>query len=82
MRARKDIERWLCEAVAAISGQQAADIDPRVEFAAYGVDSASAIVMAGDLERWLGVPVDGTALFEHPSIDRLIVHLMTPPAGR
>ena len=83
---KKDIEAWLVREVAKSCGLLASEVDVRTEFAALGFDSASAVAMAGSVERWLGVEVDGTTLFDHRSIERFAAHLLTlvapGPSGR
>jgi natural product biosynthesis luciferase-like monooxygenase protein/amino acid adenylation domain-containing protein len=65
------IADWLTSALARALKCAPERIDRDSTFHALGVDSVTAVEIAGDLEVWLGRPVPLTALFEHPSITRL-----------
>jgi phthiocerol/phenolphthiocerol synthesis type-I polyketide synthase C len=59
-----EIEAWLTARIARRVGLNAAEIDPDLPFARYGIDSASAVRIAGDLEQWLGKRLSPTLLYE------------------
>lgn len=69
------IERWLAAALATALRLDAAEIDPCRSFSTYGLDSAQAVSLAGDLETWLGRPVAATVTWEHPTIRSLAEYL-------
>ncbi|WP_329171715.1 SDR family NAD(P)-dependent oxidoreductase [Streptomyces sp. NBC_01477] len=69
------IERWLREALAAATGNRAETVDPALPFAAYGLRSVETVAMVGDLERWLGRPLEPTVVWEHPTPAGLAEHL-------
>src|SRR5262249_33975243 len=48
----------------------AAQIDPSVAFASYGIDSRGAVELAAALERWIERPVPTTIIYEKPTIDQ------------
>ncbi|HEY4179399.1 MAG TPA: acyl carrier protein [Kofleriaceae bacterium] len=50
-------------------------VDSREPFATYGLGSLEAVYLVGQLEEWLGVPLDATLLWDHPTIDALAKHL-------
>lgn len=58
------------------------DIDDEREFDAYGLPSLEAVMLTGELEEWLGRPVDAEAAFEHASVARLARHLAHSEAAR
>jgi polyketide synthase PksJ len=60
---------------ARILGADPAAIDPHVEFDALGLDSVAMVEFAQQLADQLARPVPVTALFEHPTISRLALHL-------
>ncbi|MFD0313329.1 SDR family NAD(P)-dependent oxidoreductase [Streptomyces flavalbus] len=74
-----EIEGWLREALADAVGGRAQDIDPALPFASYGLQSVQMVTMAGDLERRLGRPVDATAAWHHPTVEKLARHLAGGP---
>ena len=83
MKSRKEIIAWLVAQIAEVNGVAPVTISTTAPFTSLGLDSATSITLAGDLEAWLGIDVDGTALFEHPTIERLAAHLsaLAKPAG-
>ncbi|MEU3252593.1 SDR family NAD(P)-dependent oxidoreductase [Streptomyces sp. NPDC006997] len=74
-----EIEGWLREALADAVSSRAQDIDPALPFASYGLQSVQMVTMAGDLERHLGRPVDATAAWQHPTVEKLARHLAGGP---
>lgn len=67
---------WLQERIGA-----AIEIDPKlvdVEFSFfdYGIDSALAVGLIGDLARRLSVEIDPSAFYDFPSIRKLARHLV------
>jgi thioester reductase-like protein len=64
VRSLAEIEAWLTNRIARRVGLNAAEIDPDLPFARYGIDSASAVRIAGDLEQWLGRRLPPTLLYE------------------
>lgn len=69
------IERWLVERVASEADLSDTEIDADAPFSAYGIDSADAVGIVGELERWLGADVSATALYDFPTIAALARHL-------
>lgn len=74
-RSIEEITDWVTEFLARDLGVSAASIDIGASFDTFGLDSAVAIEMTGDLERWLGIAVDPMLLYDHPTIDALARHL-------
>ncbi|HEY5834904.1 beta-ketoacyl synthase N-terminal-like domain-containing protein, partial [Streptomyces sp.] len=81
-----EIEQLLREALAAATGGRADAVDPELPFAGYGLRSVEMVTMVGDLERRLGVPLEPTVVWEHPTAAKLARHLAgqsaAPGAGR
>jgi acyl carrier protein len=69
------LEVWLCEQFAKWLGREPSDIDASTNFADYGLDSIGAVTMSADLEEAVGVPLEGSILWEYPTINRLSKHL-------
>ncbi|HEV2149633.1 MAG TPA: beta-ketoacyl synthase N-terminal-like domain-containing protein, partial [Longimicrobiaceae bacterium] len=70
-----EVRAWLAARVAERASLPAALVDPREPFAVYGLDSAAAVGLSGELEEWLGRTLPPTLLYDHPSIERLARHL-------
>jgi acyl carrier protein len=69
------IADWLSARVAEWLGIPADEIDPRTPFSRYGLSSADAVALVGDLEQWLGRELPATLLWDYPSVARLSAHL-------
>lgn len=70
-----EIEAWLSTHVAVELHMDAADIDARKPLVAYGLDSLTAVGLAGELERWLDRPLPDTLLSDHETIAAVARHL-------
>jgi acyl carrier protein len=69
------IENWLVTHVAALLQTTCDEIDPQEPFDRYGLDSAEAIGLTGELEDWLQCPISPTLLYDYPTIEALATHL-------
>ncbi|NJP26353.1 acyl carrier protein [Microbispora sp. SCL1-1] len=69
------LRRWLIERVAAYLGLPPADIDPTVKLRTYGLDSVHALGLCVDVEETVGVLVEPTMPWDHPTIDDMTAHL-------
>jgi acyl carrier protein len=67
-RSKQDVERRLAEMVGSRLGVPAVDVDVNQFFDDFGLDSTEALVLAGELESWIGVELPTTALWYHPTI--------------
>ncbi|MBZ0255513.1 SDR family NAD(P)-dependent oxidoreductase, partial [bacterium] len=70
-RTVEEIERWLVNAVSAQSGVDAQTIVVSEPFSAYGLDSAAAAAISGQLQDWLKQEAPPTLLYDYPTIERL-----------
>ena len=70
-RSNEEIEGWLADYLATLIGVNRDTVDADWEFDAYGVDSAAAIALMGDLEAWLDLELDPTLIYDHPTIRSL-----------
>ncbi|TDD01521.1 amino acid adenylation domain-containing protein [Nonomuraea deserti] len=80
----REIEAWLVER---LSRHLPAGEEVRLNdaFADLGLSSRDAVVVAGDLQAWLGRDVTPSLLFDHPTVAALSRHLggrPAPPARR
>ncbi|MGD1856296.1 MAG: acyl carrier protein [Leptolyngbyaceae cyanobacterium] len=69
------IETWLCEQLANSLNVAMETIDPDIPFDSYGLDSAEAIGLSGDLEDWLQQKVSPTLLYDYPTVAALAEYL-------
>lgn len=75
------LRRWLVNRVAAEAGIPAAEVDVDDAFSYFGIESAAAVTIAGELEALLGRPLEPTVLFDQPSISALVAHLLEPASA-
>jgi acyl carrier protein len=71
------IERWLVQKIAEELQVDASAIDTTVELSKLGLDSAQAVVLSGDLSRFIGVKLSATLVWDHPTIEQLAAHVAT-----
>jgi acyl carrier protein len=69
------IQTWIASYVADLLEVEPDEIDPTLPFDRYGLDSAVAIGLTGDLEDWLGTQLDPTLLYDYPTVAALSKHL-------
>ena len=72
---RSDLQRWLVDRVATEAGLDRQEIALNAPFSSYGIDSAQAVGIVGELERRLGTEIPATALYDFPTIAALASHL-------
>ncbi len=74
-RTAEEIRAWIISYLADLLEVEPDEIDATIPFNRYGLDSAVAIGMTGDLEDWLSCELDPTLLYDYPTIDALAWHL-------
>lgn len=72
----EDLRSWLAERVAAHAGLPAEQIAPDADLGRYGLDSVEAFTVCCELEDLLGVGLEPTLLWDHPTIDALSEFLL------
>ncbi|WP_228644446.1 acyl carrier protein [Microtetraspora sp. AC03309] len=70
-----DLRRWLTERVAGYLQRPPAEIDPTVKLRTYGLDSIHALSLCVDVEETVGLLVEPTLAWDHPTIDAIAAHL-------
>ncbi|MFI9760741.1 acyl carrier protein [Streptomyces sp. NPDC051963] len=70
-----ELRSWLRAQVAHYAQLDAVAIDTDVELTTYGLDSVYALVLCGDIEDHLGLALEPTVAWDHPTIDALARHL-------
>ncbi|MEJ2691910.1 MAG: beta-ketoacyl synthase N-terminal-like domain-containing protein [Candidatus Thiodiazotropha sp.] len=69
------IRSWLIEQVASRALVHREEVDASEPFALFGLDSAAAVGITGELSAWLGKRLSPTLLYEYPNIDALSAYL-------
>lgn len=70
------LRAWLAGRVAETSGVEPEEIDTGTPFDVYGVNSTDAVSLSGELADRFGIQLAPTALYDHPTIDALVAHLV------
>ncbi|MBR8651860.1 acyl carrier protein [Achromobacter sp. Marseille-Q0513] len=71
-----EIEEWLVSYIAELRGMKKEKISRTAVLSKYGLDSASAVTLSGDLMDWLKCDIDPTLLYEHPTIEQAAAHIL------
>jgi acyl transferase domain-containing protein/acyl-CoA synthetase (AMP-forming)/AMP-acid ligase II/acyl carrier protein len=69
------LQAWLVARIAQALKMHPRDVDVRMPFAYYGMDSAQSISLAADLEDLLGKPLPPTLVYDYPTIAELSYYL-------
>ena len=56
-------------------GQGGETVDSHMPFSFYGLTSIDAVVLAAELQEWLGVPVSPTLTWEYPTVSAVAGYL-------
>ncbi len=70
------LQSWLIIRLAEQLSIEPAEIDIHESFSNYGLGSAEAVELSGELETWLQRELSPTLLFDYPNIAVLVRHLM------
>jgi acyl carrier protein len=73
---RAELHAWIVDYLAQLLDLPRTQIDPAQPFDVYGLDSSGAVGMSGDLEDLLGVPFDAALVYDHPTVEALVAHLV------
>jgi acyl carrier protein len=65
------IRHWLSDKFAHKKAVEITQIDPDQLFIDFGIDSTEVLVLAGELEEWIGLELPATAMWYHPTINKL-----------
>lgn len=71
-----EVEDWLRGKIAHKLDAEPADVGVDEFFDSFGLDSTEALVLAGELEAWLGFELETTALWYHPTVAELAKHIV------
>jgi acyl carrier protein len=70
-----EIEAWLVSYLASLLALPESEISRTLTFEQFGLDSAAAVAMTGDLARWLNTDLDPNLASKHKTITSLAGHL-------
>jgi acyl carrier protein len=70
-----EIQGWIISYLAKFLEVEPDELDVKIPFDRYGLDSSAAIGMTGELENWLGCPIDPTLIYDYPTIESFAQHL-------
>ncbi|MEO0488307.1 MAG: beta-ketoacyl synthase N-terminal-like domain-containing protein, partial [Cyanobacteria bacterium J06659_2] len=70
-----EIQTWLVNRIAEHLNVTSTQIDPQLLFSDYGIDSATAVSLSGELEQWLKRRLSPTLIYDYPTITHLAQHL-------
>ncbi|CAL9654007.1 acyl carrier protein [Streptomyces sp. enrichment culture] len=72
----EELENWLIARVGEYVPDLEEAVDPHQELGEYGLDSVAVVAFTADVEDWLGVQVEPTAVWDHPTIAQLAKFLL------
>ncbi|MDJ0734085.1 MAG: acyl carrier protein [Nostocaceae cyanobacterium] len=70
-----EIQEWIVSYLANLLEIDAEEIEVKIPFNSYGLDSSVIVGLTGDLEDWLGREIDPTLLYDYPTIEALVQYL-------
>jgi acyl carrier protein len=71
-----EVQAWLAEKVAHRLNVSVDEVDVDQYFDEFGLESTEALVLAGELEKWIGMELETTALWYHPTISQLAEYIV------
>ena len=71
----EEIVDWMVGTLSEVLELEAEEIDLQRPFSHYGLGSAEAVMILGDLESWLGCTLPAQLAFDFPTIEALATHL-------
>lgn len=71
----EEAQRWLIEKIAVRVGVDESEIPPEQYFDELDLDSTEALILAGEMESWLGFELGTTALWYHPTVKDLAAYI-------
>jgi acyl carrier protein len=66
-----EAQQWLIEKIAHKLGVEQSEVSPELYFDELDLDSTEALILAGEMENWLGFELGTTTLWYHPTIKDL-----------
>ncbi|CAL9408481.1 MULTISPECIES: acyl carrier protein [unclassified Streptomyces] len=78
----QEAQDWLIEKIAHRLGVDPGEVSPEVYFDELDLDSTEALILAGEMENWLGFELNTTALWYHPTVKELAAYIAEECAQR
>jgi acyl carrier protein len=75
-------EQWLIEKIATRLDVTPQEVSRDQYFDELSLDSTEALILAGEMENWLGFELGTTAIWYHPTIKDLAAHIADESALR
>ncbi len=72
---KAEIQAWIVSYLADLLEIDPEDVNVSIPFDRYGLDSATAVGLTGDLEDWLDRKLDPTLLYDYPTVETFSQHL-------
>jgi acyl carrier protein len=70
----EQVREWLVAYLARLLDIDPREVDPATPLERYGLDSAAAVALTGDLARWLGIDLEPDLIRGRPTIDGVARH--------
>lgn len=70
-----EIQNWLVSYMAELMEVDRDEIDIKIPFDEYGLDSSMSVTMVGELEAWLGRTLEPTLIYDYPTLEKLAKHV-------
>ncbi|AXG81635.1 acyl carrier protein [Streptomyces paludis] len=71
----EEAQKWLIDEIAQRLGTDPSEVPADQYFDELDLDSTTALIIAGEMENWLGFELGSTALWYHPTIEALAAHI-------
>lgn len=78
----EDAQAWLIDKLATRLSIDPEQVNIEQYFDEFDLDSTEALILAGELENWLGFELEATALWYHPTIAALAEHIAEESSNR
>jgi acyl carrier protein len=79
VRDAAEIQAWLIDYLAQLLEIPPEEISVVDSFQEFGLDSAAAVGLTGDLGRWFGQKLEPTLAYDYPTIGSLSAYLASGP---
>lgn len=75
---KAEIQDWIVAYLAKLLEVDTEEINVTIPFDRYGLNSAAAVGLTGDLEEWLRMEIDPTIFYDYPTVETLAQCLSQP----
>ena len=76
------LQQGLIRKISALTDILESNIKTTIPLADYGLDSLQAVSLSGEIEEWLGIPLEPTIVWDYPTIEELSKHLLEQVEGK